>query len=198
MSKTKGSFLIIIILLSTLPSFALSPVSLFLEYTSPFLMSYDTSGDHLVYFDSSAFGIGAQYNIPINSNLEGDIGAVYYLPRTISLASSEGNSHSRITNGSMNYLPLFGRIKFTFNPESDMKIYVGTELKYTLISVGGKYFDGVNTNDRLGFGGFAGINIINGFGLEAGTVIQNGSIEYKDSNVEFVDLSTYIRANYSF
>jgi hypothetical protein len=197
-NMNRSLFVIFFVLFLALPSLAQYPFSLFMEYTDPYKMWYSTSGEHLVYFDSSALGIGAQHNMPINGNLEGSLGVIYYFPRTISLGSSEGLSHSSIKDGSINYLPIFGRIKYTFDPKSDLKIYIGGDLRYTLISVSGRYFNGVTANNRLGSALFSGIEIINGFGIEAGEVIQNGSLDYKDSTADFTDLSTYIRSTYSF
>jgi hypothetical protein len=194
----RSLFIIVFVLFLALPSFAQYPLSLFLEYTTPCIMNYSTSGDHLVYYDSSALGIGAQYNMPVNADLEGSVGVIYYFPRTISLASSEGISHSSIKDGSMNYLPIFGRLKYTFKSESAMRIYIGVDLRYALLSVSGKYFDGVSADSRLGGGLFAGVEISKCIGIELGMITQKGSLVYQDSTADFTELSMYIRSTYSF
>ena len=169
------------------------------EYGMPSQIDYNRSVGvwNEVYTDPGGIGIGVSYFGSINEKVELGGGGTFFLPRTLKNVRIDGVPFIIITDANFNYLPLYGRIKFTPRPESKVKFYVGGDLRYAIISVGGTYFTGISAQGGLGYGFFGGIMFAGEGIVELGYIMQNGTISGPGYSGNFTDNYLYLKGGYS-
>ena len=166
------------------------------EYGMASDISATFGGVKIIHNDPGGLGIGVSYFAPINERVEIGGGATFFLPKTIKGGSVGGFPFIITTDANFSYLPVFGRIKFIPRPDSNAKFYVGGDLRYAIMSVSGAYFAGSSVQGGLGFGLFGGVKI-EGFLVELGYIMQNGTLEIGGSKSDFTDNYIYLKGGYS-
>ncbi len=174
-------------------------LNVYLEYGLPSEVVLSLPWGDDAYQDPGGYGLGLSFASSLSDKIDLCFGGTYYFPRTFKYVISgiDGLKYSLTNDPTYNYMPIYARLKFyPSRSYTNYSFFFGGDLRYSLMSVSGKYFEGLTVNNGTGYGFFIGLCTVD-FEIEAGYIAQGSTWSAFGDSGNVKNSYYYLKAGYN-